>query len=657
MRIKSLHILIVFIAGFLFIPLPSSYAQEVIPRFEPADCPVDVPDNPPIDCGYLLVPENYDAPSGEIIRLPVIIIHSRSSNPAPDPILYTEGGPGYSSLGSVGWFSWSEFVDNRDVVILEQRGNVYAEPNLVCPVATAWGEAAGKPCLDSFKEKGVDISQYTTAHIVADINALRQTLAYEAWNLYGSSYSTRLMQLTMQLHPEGVRSVILQSVNSLTETRYEHDPEHALRALQVMLADCAADPACAAAYPDLETDLYTAVHHLNAAPVSFELTDSETGAPYSVAVDGVRFLDWMVTDAFYGPARPPHKTAYLPLLINQVAQGNTELLLPWLDDEMHGRYMNNSFAWGLYFAVNCQDDASAVTPDMMAAQTAVYPQLEGYIRAARELEICEAWHLPAAPPLLTEPLASDIPTLILAGTYDPITPPSWGQAVAAKLSHSYYYEFPSAGHSVGNDNPCVENIKLAFLDDPAAVPDSSCMAQMPGPSFILPDDIVIAPGFYNSINDIDMGNPRGNPLLEFLTAASLILFLLVIGYLLAAGVVGLIRRNKRLAVRITPFLAGLTAVAGWALVILISAVNHTLSRSDWLLLHFGLPLDYPPVLATAILVPVFILLTIGLLISMALDWKRRAGPVWRRTFFTLAAVAALLFAGLMMRWDLHTLFF
>jgi pimeloyl-ACP methyl ester carboxylesterase len=662
MNFRRLPILFIFAAGLLFTPLTFTHAQEAIPRFEPSECPVNVPDNPPVDCGYLIVPEDYDAPSGKTIRLPVIIIHSSSPNPAPDPILFTEGGPGYSSLGSVWYMARSEFVNNRDVVILEQRGNVYAQPNLVCDVAAAWGEENGKPCLDSFKDQGIDLSQYTTANIVADINALRQVLPYDIWNLYGTSYSTRLMQLTMKLHPEGIRSVILQSVSSLSETRYEHDPEHAMRALQVMLDDCAADPACAAAYPNLETQLYTAVHNLNAEPVSFELTDSETGESYAVAVDGVRFLDWLVTDAFYSPARPPFKTAYMPLLIDQVAQGNTELLFPWLDDQMHGRYMGTSFAWGLYFAVNCQDDASTVTADMMAGQTAVYPQLEGYLWFAKELEICEAWNLPAAPPLLTEPFTSDIPTLVLAGAYDPITPPSWGQAIAANLSHSYYYEFPSAGHNVGHDNPCAEGIKQAFLVNPTAVPDSSCIADVPGPSFILPNDVAIAPGFYNSINDIDMGSPRGKPLLEFLAGASLILFLLVIGYLLVAGVVRLIRRDKRpvtstWTARITPFIAGLTAVTGWVLLLLISEVNSNLSRTDWLLLHFGLPLDYPPALAIAVLVPVFIILTIGLVILTALSWKRRNMTIWQRTFFTLAAVSAVIFAAFMVRWDLHSLLF
>jgi hypothetical protein len=299
----------------------------------------------------------------------------------------------------------------------------------------------------------------------------------------------------------------------------------------------------------------------------------------------------------------------------------------------------------------------------MSPQTAVYPQLDGYVRWARELEVCDAWDLPASPPLLTEPLNSDIPTLILAGSYDPVTPPSWGQAVAEGLSRSYYYEFPSAGHNVDTDNPCAQHIKVAFVNNPTDAPDASCIASVPGASFVLPDEIAIAPGFYSSVNDIDIGNPdRGNPFLEFLAGASLILFLLTIGYLLIAGIVKLIRGGGDVAkpdwtVRILPYLAGLTAVIAWASLLLISSVNSQVSHTDLLTLYFGLPTAHSATLAITILIPLFIILTGGLFILTALAWIRGDRFSWKLTFFTLVTLAAIFYSGLMVRWDLHSLFF
>ena len=71
----------------------------------------------------------------------------------------------------------------------------------------------------------------------------------------------------------------------------------------------------------------------------------------------------------------------------------------------------------------------------------------------------------------------------LSGQYDPITPPAWGQLAAETLSHSFFYEFPGIGHGVMRSNQCGLEIGLAFLDDPAAEPDTSCIDDLAGPEF------------------------------------------------------------------------------------------------------------------------------------------------------------------------------
>ncbi len=634
-----------------------AHAQGEVSRFEPADCPIDVPDDPPIDCGYLIVPEDYDDPEGATIRLPVIIIHSRSANPTPDPLLYTAGGPGYSSLSLVWGFARSPVVDARDVIILEQRGNLYAEPSLDCDIFVLQEETEGKThCLDSLLDRGIDLTRYTTASIVADLDALRRVLDYDEWNLYGGSYSTRLMLLSMSLHPQGIRSVVLQSVSPLNDTRYAHDPEHSARALQVMLDDCAADPACAAAYPDLETQLFTLVSRLNADPVAVDFVRSDTGEPVSVPVDGNTLLAWMVTDAFYEPAYPPYKTAYLPLLIDQVERGNTDLLYAWRREELSS-LGESPFAWGLYFAVGCQDEAPLATPGHMASQAATYPELDGYLRHASELAICDAWDLPAAPPIVAGPVESDIPTLILAGSYDPITPPEWSRSVAESLGHSYYFEFPAAGHNVGVDNPCVDSLMAAFLDDPESRPDSSCMNDAPRSEFVLPQDISIAPGVYRIIHDIEFSGPRGDPLLETAATIAVLIFLAEIGYVLITGVARRVRPSRSESspdaiARFAHPLAGLVAVLSSISPFVVTNVNNHFLNTDPLVLRFGLSTAYPPVLHLAVLVLVGTVLTVGLVIIAPLAWLRRYWSIPGRILFSLVTLAALFFVALMAHWDL-----
>jgi pimeloyl-ACP methyl ester carboxylesterase len=470
------------------------------------------------------------------------------------------------------------------------------------------------------------------------------------------------MQLAMRDHPEGIRSVILQSVSRVDETRYEHDPEHAVRAMKVMFKDCAADPECAAAYPDLETRFYKLFSKLNADPIRFEITLPAPIEHTSIeTVDGYKLVNWMVTDSFYGPAYPPATTAYLPLLIDQAEKGHTDLLYPWLEAEKNPSFADLLlFNWGLFFSVNCQDDAPSVTNEQMQIQAAAYPELEGYVRQRRELEICDLWELPAAPPLATEPVTSDIPTLVLAGSYDPITPPEWSKAVAENLSNSFYYEFASSGHNVDRYNPCAERIKAAFINDPLTEPDASCMADAPGREFVLPQDVLIMDGLYRSLFEVSLGSPTGDPLLEAVFIASTLLFVAEVIYLVIAGIVRIVspRRRSVSSDRITQFahpLAGLVVLLnivffmGWS-----NFVYPEISSTIPIMLRFGVPVEYTPLFIFPVLA---FILTLGLVIVAILAWMRRYWSMPGRIFFSLVTLAAIGFAGFMIRWDVLTALF
>jgi hypothetical protein len=139
---------ILIIGTLLLVPTSVSHAQADVPRFEPADCPIDVPHDPPIDCGHLVVPEDYDDQKRRTIRLPVMIIHSRSASPASDPLLFTAGGPGENALPFVWQFASSPYVESRDVIILQPRGGFNAEPSLNCGYAQLMGHfvSAYSPC-------------------------------------------------------------------------------------------------------------------------------------------------------------------------------------------------------------------------------------------------------------------------------------------------------------------------------------------------------------------------------------------------------------------------------------------------------------------------------------------------------------------------------
>ena len=88
------------------------------------------------------------------------------------------------------------------------------------------------------------------------------------------------------------------------------------------------------------------------------------------------------------------------------------------------------------------------------------------------------------PAVQKEPVRSSIPTLILQGEYDPVTPPANGMLAAQTLSKSYFFLFPGVGHGVSSPiSTCPDDIEQAFWVNPTEKPDASCINGMPEPFF------------------------------------------------------------------------------------------------------------------------------------------------------------------------------
>ena len=266
-------------------PTPSTNG---VPRFEPADCWFDEPQGQTVECGYLIVPEDRANPSNDkTIQLAVARFKSDSSNPQPDPIVYLEGGPGGSPLRSympVFNVYFAPFLEKRDLILLDQRGTGYSQPALDCREYYDWalsvldqdlsveeseqqGNAASLACRERLVGSGVNLAAFNSAENAADVNDLRVALGYEQLNLYGISYGTRLALTVLRDFPQGLRSVVIDSVVPLQSNLYTEIPGNGARAFELLFEACATDAACSAAYPDLRGVFFDLVDQLNDKPV------------------------------------------------------------------------------------------------------------------------------------------------------------------------------------------------------------------------------------------------------------------------------------------------------------------------------------------------------------------------------------------------------
>ena len=637
----------------------SAGAQEG-PR--PAECPIAVPDSLEVTCGELVVPENHDEPGARQVRLPYIILRSRNTDPAPDPVVFTAGGPGFSSLDSVWRFAESHLLDDRDVIVFEQRGNRHAEPALMCDRSVWWEERPGHtPCLDRILASGIDITQYTTQNIARDVVALRQSLGYEQWNLYGSSFSTSVMLLVMESDPGGTRSAILQSVKPPNETTFAHEADSPLRAIEQVFTDCAADDDCAASYPNLAGNFHETVERLNEEPIDIQIRGSLDAEPVSITFDGDRLVDWVAIDQLYRPVFGHHDAAYLPLLVDEVHRGNLEPLEITAQGFWTSAIENPNWAWGLMFAINCQQDLPAAGPVRPPADLAASDRLDGFARSGSQRRICEAWDLTPLAPAASHDVESDRPALVLAGSYDPVTPPSWSRGTAEHLPNSTFVEFPGHGHDVNSDNPCAASLEARFVADPAAELDTSCVETAPQPAFILRDDVYRAPGLARSRQEVSLGAPGGVAWVEAVAAIGAFGSLLLIPVLVVLGLVWLLwlRHRSRTSADRTAVLAytlaTLATVATLAVVLLVDQTTEAYATRSELAYALGPSRDLVSARLLAWIGPAAGLVSLALAAVAAWAWLARRWTTGFRLLTTTSALCTLTIIVLGARWDLFTM--
>jgi len=476
------------------------------PVFEPAACRFDVPEGRDVNCGYLVVPEDRENPDdGDAVRLHVAVFASESEAPEPDPIVYLAGGPGGDALETIPFVfenRFAPFLEKRELIMFDQRGTGYSEPSLACPeytelslellddiltpeeVVTIYLETLAT-CHERLEAEGVDFTAYNSEASAADVRDLQQALEYDAINLFGISYGTRLAQTVVRDHPQGIRSVTLDSAYPIAANIVLETPANLARAFDVFFDGCAADAVCAAAYPDLEDRFWELVAATDEEPITVPVTYAFTGERYDAALAGDDLIGVLFQGLYSAEIIP-----VLPQVISDTIGGDYGLLGTLLSNFL----LNNEFSSvGMQFSVQCHEEIIFAEPDQAESAVEAFPRLEDFFVSSASVgraafDVCAMWEAGQAPPVENEAVSSDLPTLILAGEYDPITPPSWGESVADGFSNSHFFTFPGLGHGVSLDGGCPLSVMLAFLDEPAVAPDAACVETMAGPEFRVPGE-------------------------------------------------------------------------------------------------------------------------------------------------------------------------
>ena len=329
-----------------------------------------------------------------------------------------------------------------------------------------------RPCLDGYD---ADPRFYTTSLAMDDLDDVRAFLGYERVNLYGGSYGTRAALVYLRQHPSRVRSVILAGVAPPDMRLPLFFARDGQRALDLLLADCAADEGCATRYPDLAARARGLVERLDRAPVEARLVHPRTGVAETMRVDA-RLVANLVFGALYSPLA----SSIVPELLARAEAGDFQglLALGMLSEPGDGR-----ISVGMQLSVVCAEDAPRVQPgDLRVGSGRDGVRRPAADRPARGLRVLARGEVPAG---YYAPVVSDVPALLLSGALDPVTPPSWGEQVGAHLSHSRHVVMPNTGHGVIGTG-CGQRLIEAFIERGTVEGlDDGCVGRQARPPFVL----------------------------------------------------------------------------------------------------------------------------------------------------------------------------
>ncbi len=466
--------------------------QAFQPEFSTGECPgyLEVPHDAVLTCGYVTVLEDRAKPDGRAIELYVVRIRELSAIRYPyPPVIYLAGGPGGSATRQAQRFldQGRHLWTGRYLVLFDQRGIGGSKPRLECAQyrhdyadirdrgldpdeKLEWRVEALLDCKRTLTDEGIDLGTYTSASTAADVADIASAMDFDSFNLYGVSYGTRLALTVMRDFPAGVRSVVLDGVLPLQVSRYETYYAEWEAAVERFFRHCEADPACARGYPNLEQALWGAVERYTAAPFTLEYYDRYADRSFEEEFDGD-----FVARLLVGSLRSDRLIPYLPFLVNESAAGNDFVADAWARPAFPyvTEPIDNSAAWAsmvCYSYGSLLDDAK-VAADRAAHQRFVDPE-HRHIPPA----LCDQWNDTPADPVESEAVASDIPTLLLSGQFDPTTPPRWAALAAETLSNSYTFVIPMGGHGVGIDTTCGRKLVESFLHRPDQRPTPHALA-------------------------------------------------------------------------------------------------------------------------------------------------------------------------------------
>ncbi len=426
--------------------------------------------------GILEVPENRNDPNSRTLRLVYKVLKAKKPDSTKAPVVYLQGGPGAATLIMEEFWANHPLRDDRDIVLMDQRGTGASEANCTEMGSTLFDiirqdlnveediKATGlvmNECKKTMQQKGVDLAGYNSRENAADFEDLRKALGHKKWNLYGASYGSRLGLTIMRDFPKSVRSAILIGVFPPESNMFEDRVRSIDRSLLAIFERCKKNKDCNSRYPNLKERLQKVLIKLQTEPLRFD----HKGKPFVLnSHDAFLLLFISLYDRY--------SIGNIPFFIEALENGETKPIIEFLR-------VFDSFYDLMNFPMNYSVDAYEELPfydasalDMAIGQSEFGAAFTFYDSAVKLLA---DWHSYRATNIENQAVVSKIPTLMISGDLDQVTPPSNATGALQYLTNGHEVIFLDESHQFLNS--CLFKITEEFLNAPFQKPNTDCSVE------------------------------------------------------------------------------------------------------------------------------------------------------------------------------------
>lgn len=414
-------------------------------------------------CGTVNVLESPGDPSGRRLALRVIVVAATSATPRPDPVLFLAGGPGQGAaeLAAPLAARMAFLREERDLVLVDQRGTGASHP-LTCGAPSRAADLMGRlfdpvhlrTCREQLA-RHADLRRYTTEAAAADYEAVIDALNYLQVNVWGVSYGTRLGLELVRRMPHRVRTLTLEAVVPTSFAWPTSGARDLDAALEAVISDCEGDRDCAAQHRTFRRDVDRAFAALARRAITTTILDPRTRQAERVTFSATD-LAYATRGLLYGA-----EALALPRLFRAAASNQFDAFAQAYINRARG--IGQELATGVHLGVYCAEDLPEVDVDA-ARQLAANTRIGTYL-VDQYASACSTWPRASLSNRFHTPVHSKVPTLLMTGRRDPVTPPRTAHDVAKTLTRARVLTWPSGGHGFdGLANPsCKRSIVRQFV--------------------------------------------------------------------------------------------------------------------------------------------------------------------------------------------------